>query len=39
MFADDAAATAAILEFKKWGGPLQSQGKSRGANINDYLAW
>jgi len=29
----------AILELKQWGGSLMGQGKSRGANINVYLAW
>jgi len=28
----------AILELKKWGGHCGANGKSRGANINIYLA-
>jgi len=33
------SSTVAILEFKKLGGALRGQGKSRGANINVHLAW
>jgi len=28
-----------ILELKSWGGALRGQGKSKGSNINVYIAW
>jgi len=39
IVASSAAPTVAILEIQKWRGQLRDQGKSRGGNINDYLAW